>query len=558
MRSRPSAILLPLVLASLPLAAGACSGSGANSRTPLEVPNAVSGGTRGGGRPDSPSLERMAESEAIARTDREREAAAERAEEQKKADELWNAALRKQASDPEDAADDFKELAEKHKTSPHAEEARWLAADGYFRAGEWNDTIGVLEEYLKTNPVNPHLPQVERMLYESSIQVFAGARGFSGIFRSRQKGYDGLKAIVERVPEGAYADDALLALGDQYVDEMDYETAALQYRNILLRYPDSEWSFRARLKLADAYLARDQGPAYHAGYVDIDPRTPVTPQSSASRPVRSVVEAALEQYQAFLDRIAADPGRRAEYANEVAYAERKVIECRQRLADKDRTIAQWCAGRGQATAAATYERFATNAVEGRTWCSGFQAGATPSPSSGTPPSSSPRPPPAPAPLPPSVTRPPLPPPPAPMPAPVPTPTPPPPPSPYLPPSVLPPPAPPPPAPPPGSPAPGSPDGPAPAAPDAPAHPQPDAGPAAPAPPHPGRGRHRPVVSLTRPCPRDSGAPRRRSSQPSPWRRSSPRRAAGTRPSGSSTSRASARWPCSSSRTTRIDGTSSSA
>ncbi len=457
MRSRPSALLLPLVLASIPLAAGACSGTGASSRVPLEMPNAVSGGTRGGGRPDSPSLERMAESEAIARADREKTAAEKRAEEQKRADDLWAAALRKQATDPEDAADDFKELAEKHKTSPHAEEAQWLAADGYFRAREWNDTIGVLEAYLKTNPVNPHLAEVERMLYESSIQVFAGARGISGIFRSRQRGYDGLKAIVERVPEGAYADDALLALGDQYVDEMDYETAALQYRNILLRYPDSEWSFRARLKLADAYLARDQGSAYHAGYIDIDPRTPVTPQSSASRPVRSVVEAALEQYQAFLDRIAADPGRRAEYANEVVYAERKVAECRQRLADKDRSIAGWCASRGQANAAATYQRFATNAAEGRTWCSGMPAGASPRPAL------------APAVVPPATVAPP------------------PPPSPVLPPSVLPPTAPPPTAPPrTGPPPPPTPTAPAPP-PAPPSDPTPTPGPLPPPRHIPGAG-----------------------------------------------------------------------
>ena len=422
MRFRPSALLLRLLTvsswAAIPVTVGACSGSGGNPRIPLDTPNAVSGGTRGGGRPEGPSLERMAESERIAREEREKKAADERTAEAKRADELWADALRKQATDPEDAADDFKELAEEHKTSPHAEEARWLAAEGYFRAQEWSDTIGVLIEYLKTNPVNPHLPDVERMLYESSVHVFEGARGFSGIFRSRKSGYDGLKAIVERVPQGTYADDALLALGDQYVDEEDYETAALQYRNLLLRYPDSEWSFRARLKLADAYLARDQGPAYHAGFVDVDPRTPVTPQATATRPVRSVVEAAKEEYQAFLDRIAADPGRRAEYANEVAYAQRMVAECRSRLAAKNQVIADWCAGRGQAGAAECYQRFAQNEVEGRPWSAGMPAGAPGAPAPGTPPPPPPpppsRPPPPPYSSPPAVAPPVLPPPPPPV------------------------------------------------------------------------------------------------------------------------------------------------
>lgn len=448
MRSPLSARRLPVLLVFAACATGGCSGTGGSPRSALQMPNSVSGGTRGGGRPESPSLDRMADAEAVARQEREAKAAEEKAEETKRAEDLWASALRKQATDPEDAADDFKELAEKHKASPHAEDATWFAAEGYFRAGEWNDTIGVLEDYLKTNPVNPHLPDVERMLYEASLKVFEGARGISGLFRSRKRGYEGLKAIVERVPQGSYADDALLALGDQYVDEQDYETAALQYRNLLLRYPDSEWSFRARLKLADAYLARDQGGPYHAGFVDVDPRTPVTPQATATRPVRSVVEAAMEQYQAFLDRLAADPGRRAEYATELAYAERKVAECRTRLADKNRSIAGWYAGRGQPGAAANYELFARNQAEGRPWSEGLARGVTlpstspegvtpsfgPGPARGvapppTPPSSAPPAAPAPPPQPP---------------------TPPPPPSPSPTPSVLPPPPPVTPPPPPGA------------------------------------------------------------------------------------------------------------
>jgi hypothetical protein len=45
----------------LALVATACKSDGANPRVPLEVPNAVSGGTRGGGRPEAPSLERRNE-----------------------------------------------------------------------------------------------------------------------------------------------------------------------------------------------------------------------------------------------------------------------------------------------------------------------------------------------------------------------------------------------------------------------------------------------------------------------------------------------------------------
>ena len=81
-----------------------------------------------------------------------------------------------------------------------------------------------------------------------------------------------------------------------------------------------ELAYSARLKLGDAYLERDQGASYHAGYVDLDPRGPTSPQYAMGRPIRSCVEAALEQYQAFLDRAAADPARRGLLAGDAQYA----------------------------------------------------------------------------------------------------------------------------------------------------------------------------------------------------------------------------------------------
>jgi hypothetical protein len=215
------------------------------------------------------------------------------------------------------------------------------------------------------------------MTYEAATNVLGSTRGLAGIFRSDTLGFEGLQFLVDRIPQGAYADDALMALGDEYLRREEYEDAALQYQNLLLRYPDSEWSFRARLRLADAYLARDQGAAYHAGYVDLDPRITANtaavpnPQYSANRPVRSCVAAALEHYESFLERIALDPGRRAEYATEVGYAEGKVAECRRRLADKDREAASFYARRGAPAAAEAYRRYAANIEGGVAWTEGI-------------------------------------------------------------------------------------------------------------------------------------------------------------------------------------------
>lgn len=379
---------LAVSLAALVVGGGlaACQGGAAGGRDlfsgnpdpgrPYQSPSAVSGGTRGGGRPAAPDPAAVkVEEDALAAKARA-EAEAAKAAQAREADALWNRAEARR--DPEDAADDYRKLATDHKDSPRAEEARWRAAVKYFEAGEWSQCLAALDIYTKDFPVNPHLADAERMTYDAALRHYDEAHtGLSRIFKSDQASFDALASIVDRFPQGQYPDDALLTLGELYRRKEDYAVAALQYRNLLIRYPDSEWSFQARLRLGDVYLARDQGAPYHAGYVDLDPREPTNPAASASRPVRSCVEAALVEYETFLERIAADPARRAEYASDVSYAQERVAECRRRLAEKDRAIAGFYGARGQGTAANAYERFAGNVEGGKAWSDGLSSPPAP-------------------------------------------------------------------------------------------------------------------------------------------------------------------------------------
>ncbi len=429
---------LSLVLAS-------CQSGGASPRVPLEVPNAVTGGTRGGGRPDSPSVERMNDSNAIAQADRDAKAAAEKEAKAAKAEALWNSAGAQAANnDFGDAADDYTKIADEHPDSIHAIEARYLAAVNFVADEDWNPAVAALMQYMTDFPVNPHLREVERMLFDSSIRVIDGATGFKGIFKSDQKGFEGLKAVVERFPEGDLPDDALMRLGPEYAKKDDDSDAALAYRELLMKYPNSEHALEARLRLADTYLSRDQGAAYHAGYVDLDPRGPKSPQYAQGRPIVSCVESALATYRLFLTE-----DRPRASAAQIAYAEGMVSECQNRLAAKDRSISSYYAGKGDPIGASTYARRADNVEAGR--AAGevlpppIVPGASmtgPSPSGGTPGASRSAPPPfAPPPATPRVATPPVTPPPAVPPPAVPPPYVPPPyvPPPYVPPPYVPPP-----------------------------------------------------------------------------------------------------------------------
>ncbi len=159
MRARLRRPATALTLGVAALLVGACKTQGADPRVPLEVPNAVSGGTRGGGRPDSPSLARMAESEAIAAADRDAKAKKEGDEKKQKGDALWAGAAAKAAKNPDDAADDYKKLADDHPENIHAGEARYLAAVNYVADEDWNAAVAELVQYMQDYPVNPHLPR---------------------------------------------------------------------------------------------------------------------------------------------------------------------------------------------------------------------------------------------------------------------------------------------------------------------------------------------------------------------------------------------------------------
>jgi outer membrane protein assembly factor BamD (BamD/ComL family) len=400
-RSLPGTFGLALLLACGAGCLSACNAVGGNPRRPLQVPNTVSGGTRGGGRPEGPNLERMREDDDFERRRVLAEKEEERKREEAKAEALWRSAQALEGRDPEDAADAYQELGVDYPTHPSVHEAHYREAVLRFQSGDWNGTQRALEAYMRVAPVNPHLPEVERMLYESGTRILVNARGLKGVFRSKKRGFDALNFVADHFPAGRYPDDALIALGDEYVAEGDFETAALQYQELLLRFPDSEWSFMARLKLGDAQLARDQGAPYHAGYVDLDPRGRTDDAYKQSRPVRSCVAAALEQYEKFLERVQVDPARRAEYATHVAYAQGRATECRRRLADKDRRTAAWYggeAGRMYEESARGIERGAALSRTG-----GPNGGAVPMPPpTARPATPSPRPP---APPPPTVPTP---------------------------------------------------------------------------------------------------------------------------------------------------------
>jgi outer membrane protein assembly factor BamD (BamD/ComL family) len=325
---------------------------------PVPIPNQVAGGN-----PNDPGLEgRRASNRNVPPLTQEQQRTI-LAQRRSQADRLWE--LASAAQTPGRRRDLYETIADDYPEHPRAAEARFLQGRADFEQREYEDAVNALVEYMRVAPVNPHAAEVERMVFESGRRMLAGRRGLAKIFSTDEAALQSLQYVAETFPAGNYADDALLELGRYHRADGEPDAAVLVLKELLRRYPDSEWSFRARLLLAETYMGRDTGDAYHAGFVDRDPReaVPDDPVAEAhAGPVRGALELALEQYEAFLERIALDPGRQAEYAADVATARARVRQIRERLAAKDRRVANWYATRGDPVAAAAYRASASR------WC----------------------------------------------------------------------------------------------------------------------------------------------------------------------------------------------
>lgn len=291
------------------------------------------------------------------------EEAAARARSTEATERLWSQAERLEERDPEEAGEAYREIVEQHPGSPRAAEARFREGRAFVRAGEYREGMEALKAYMDLVPANPHLAEIEQLCFEAGTRYLRSMTGLTAIFMSRDVGYGMLDYIPQAFPNGEYADDALLALGDAYAAEDDKDLwmkAVVAYRSLLLRYPDSELRPRAWLGVARTGLRRDQGTAWHGGYVQLDPREPLPDASqdpaalAFAGPVESGPRLALRACDALLAEEQRAPGRAS--ADDLAQAEALRARARAALAAKEEAIAAWYGNASGGWAADPYRR----------------------------------------------------------------------------------------------------------------------------------------------------------------------------------------------------------
>ena len=227
----------------------------------------------------------------------------------------------REAGDLDTAEDLYERVYEDYPKSPERIEAGWLEAEMMFAQGDYKAAKTAFQEFYEKHRMY-RLGELENRLYVIGDSLFedgqSGLLGL-GVFPTSALGIGTMQWIVDNLPKGSRADDALMFMARANMDLREYLEATIQLEMILEHYQQREWVFEARYLLGEALLAENRGADYDLL---------VLRQSKAI-------------FQRYIEIIENDEVRRTEYAERVERAKERVVEIDRRLSDKNLKIAEY-------------------------------------------------------------------------------------------------------------------------------------------------------------------------------------------------------------------------
>jgi outer membrane protein assembly factor BamD len=166
--------------------------------------------------------------------------------------------------DVRQAGEQYRRLADVYIESQEAEEALILSARCYLAAGNYTKCREELNE-LRRRYVHPTyldaMGQVESALGRGYLE----GKGEGGTFKPASR-LRKARAIFEHIlsedPQGRWADDALLGLGECEEAVGRWDEAMDQYKKLLEKYPTSELRAEAEGRIAYCISKREPQPEY--------------------------------------------------------------------------------------------------------------------------------------------------------------------------------------------------------------------------------------------------------------------------------------------------------
>lgn len=176
------------------------------------------------------------------------------------------------------AIEEFEEVERQHPYSEWAARGQIMAAYSAYKAGEYDDAISILDRFVKLHPTHA---STHYAYYLKALCYYTQISDVGRDQRTTEDARNALKEVVERYPDSDYARDAKLKLdltddhlagkemeiGRYYLKRDEYIAAINRFTFVVEHYQTTSHTAEALHRLVEAYLRLglvDQAKKYAA------------------------------------------------------------------------------------------------------------------------------------------------------------------------------------------------------------------------------------------------------------------------------------------------------
>lgn len=165
-----------------------------------------------------------------------------------------------------DAVTSFNEVDRQHPYSEWARKALIMSSYASYQSGRYEDAIQTANRYLTLYPGTEDAAYAQYLIAQSDYKRIPDVTRDQ---KSTEQAMDGMREIVERYPDSEYADDARrkviqtrdqlagkeMQIGRYYLERREYIAAVNRFKVVVTKYQDTRHVEEALYRLVEADLA---------------------------------------------------------------------------------------------------------------------------------------------------------------------------------------------------------------------------------------------------------------------------------------------------------------
>ncbi len=167
-------------------------------------------------------------------------------------------------TDYDEAVDRFQDVIDNYPYSRVAVDAELRIADAYFAQERWDESLSYYREFAELHPDHPKVPYT---VFRTGMSYYHQSKSPDRDQTATQEALDTFDRLITRYPRAPEVMEAEalwmelrtklarhdLMIGDFYLDQTEYQSAANRYRGVLNDYPGLGLDAEALYKLGVCY-----------------------------------------------------------------------------------------------------------------------------------------------------------------------------------------------------------------------------------------------------------------------------------------------------------------